>query len=107
MATAMSRSRHERLRADDESCATLRPAGHPVEPGRDCRSRFDPGAIAITLPLKNAAAGAGGTRSRVERATAAVPMVNPAMMSRMALVMAFAPLLEKRRIAAGGTDQGC
>ena len=40
-------------------------------------------------------------------ATVAVPMANPATMSRMDLVMAFAPLLEKRRIAAGGTDQGC
>jgi hypothetical protein len=103
----MSRSRHERLRADDESCATLRPAGHPVEPGRGVLQGQRDGNGAGVESTAAVAAGAGGTRSRVERATAAVPIVNPAMMSRMALVMAFAPLLEKRRIAAGGTDQGC
>ena len=90
VATAMSRSRHEQTSDGDEPVNTSSAAA---------------GGGAWVAAA--AAAGAGGIRPRVGRATAAVPMVDPATMSRMDLIMAFAPLLEERRIPASGTDRGC
>jgi hypothetical protein len=65
------------------------------------------GAAAAVAAERVALAGIGGVRSIEGRATAAVPMVVPATMSRMDLVMACAPSPQKRRIVTSGTDQGC